>query len=279
MLHHGIRRSGFMLVTILIANFFISAMIIMSPGTQATQKTGNLISLVTSKEVHMSSKITWYGHATLGVETGGFKLLIDPNFSSNPLAPVGANQVLADFILVTHGHSDHICDAVSIAKRNGATVITNFEIANWLEKQDVITHAQHLGGGYQHPFGYLKLTLALHGSSLPDGSYGGNPAGFLLTTKDDTKMYFAGDTGLFGDMQLIGEEGLDLAVIPIGDNFTMGPADALRAVKMLKPKVVIPIHFGTWGIIDQDAGKWAAKVYEETGAEVRVLKPGESITL
>lgn len=227
----------------------------------------------------MSSKITWYGHATLGVETGGYKLLIDPNFSSNPLAPVRADQVSADFILVTHGHGDHICDAVSIAKRNGATVITNFEIANWLEKQGIETHAQHLGGGYKHPFGYLKLTLALHGSSLPDGSYGGNPAGFLITTKDNKKMYFAGDTGLFGDMQLIGEEGLDLAVIPIGDNFTMGPADALKAVKMLKPKVVIPIHYGTWGIIDQDAEEWSVQVCKETGAEVRVLKPGESITI
>lgn len=227
----------------------------------------------------MSSKITWYGHATLGVETGGYKLLIDPNFSSNPLAPVRADQVSTDYILVTHGHGDHICDAVSIAKRNGATVITNFEIANWLEKQGIETHAQHLGGGYQHPFGYLKLTLALHGSSLPDGSYGGNPAGFLITTKDKKKMYFAGDTGLFGDMQLIGEEGLDLAVIPIGDNFTMGPADALKAVKMLKPKVVIPIHYGTWGIIDQDAEEWSVQVCKETGAEVRVLKPGESITI
>ena len=168
---------------------------------------------------------------------------------------------------------------MAIAKRSNATVITNFEIANWLDKQGVETHAQHLGGGYHHPFGYLKLTLALHGSALPDGSYGGNPAGFLLTTKDNKKIYIAGDTGLFGDMKLIGEEGIDLAVLPIGDNFTMGPADALRAVKLLMPKVIIPIHFGTWDLINQDANQWAVNVKAETGAEVHVLKPGESFTL
>ena len=113
-------------------------------------------------------------------------------------------------------------------------------------------HPQHLGGGFQHPFGYLKLTLALHGSALPDGSYGGNPAGFLLTTHAGEKIYMAGDTGLFGDMRLIGEEGVTLAVIPIGDNYTMGPDDALRAVKLLTPEYVIPIHYSTWGLIAQD---------------------------
>ena len=130
-----------------------------------------------------------------------------------------------------------------------------------------------------HPFGYLKLTLALHGSDLPDGSYGGNPAGFLLTTIDGKKIYMAGDTGLFGDMKLIGEEGLDLAVIPIGDNYTMGPEDAVRAVKFLNPKVVIPIHFGTWGLIEQNAEAWAARVQNETGAKAVVLKPGGTFTL
>ncbi len=223
--------------------------------------------------------LTWYGHATLGLETGGYNLLIDPFFSGNPAAPVSADAVAADFILVSHGHGDHVGDAVSIAKRTGATAISNFEIATWLAAQGVQkTHGQHIGGGFRHPFGYLKLTLALHGSQLPDGSNGGNPAGFLLTTNDGKKIYLAGDTGLFGDMRLIGEEGLDLAVIPIGDNFTMGPADALRAVKMLTPKTVIPIHFGTWGLIDQDAAAWSAKVKEETGVNVVVLKPGQSFT-
>lgn len=223
------------------------------------------------------NKFTWYGHATLGLETGGCKLLIDPFFSGNPAAPVGADRVAADFILVTHGHGDHVGDTVAIASRTGATVISNFEIASWLTARGVEkTHGQHIGGGFRHPFGYLKLTLALHGSQLPDGANGGNPAGFLLTTQDGKKIYMAGDTGLFGDMRLIGEEGLDVAVIPIGDNYTMGPADALRAVKLLTPKTVIPIHFGTWGLINQDAPAWAARVEQETGAKAVVLKPGES---
>lgn len=227
----------------------------------------------------MTNTLTWFGHATLGLETGGHQLLIDPFFSGNPAAPITAEQVMADFILVTHGHGDHVGDTVSIAKRTGATVIANFEICNWLGKQGVDnTHPQHLGGGFKYPFGYLKLTLALHGSALPDGSYGGNPAGFLLTTTGGEKIYLAGDTGLFGDMKLLGEEGLDLAVIPIGDNFTMGPEDALRAVKLLTPKHVIPIHYGTWGLIDQDAGSWATRVEKETGAKVHPLKPGERFT-
>jgi L-ascorbate metabolism protein UlaG (beta-lactamase superfamily) len=125
----------------------------------------------------------------------------------------------------------------------------------------------------------LKLTLALHGSILPDGSYGGNPCGFLLTTNDGRKIYCAQDTGLFGDMKLIGEEGLDLAVIPIGDNYTMGPDDALRAVKMLEPKAVIPIHYNTWDLLNQDAEAWAERVRKETKSKPVILKPGESYSV
>ena len=227
----------------------------------------------------MTSVFTWFGHATLGLETGGFKLLIDPYFSGNPSVKIKANQVEADYILVTHGHGDHIGDTVEIAKRCSALVISNAEISSWLRKQGVKTHAQHIGGGYQHPFGYLKLTTALHGSSLPDGSNGGNPAGFLLTTNENKKIYMAGDTGLFGDMKLIGEEGLDLAVIPIGDNYTMGPADALRAVKLLNPKAVIPIHFNTFDLIRQDPQAWAERVEAETDSKVHLMQPGDTYSL
>ncbi len=226
----------------------------------------------------MSNRLTWYGHATLGLETGGYRLLIDPFFTGNPAATTSAEAVTADYILVSHGHGDHVGDTVAIAKRTGATVISNFEIVNWLSAQGVEkTHPQHLGGGFKHPFGYLKLTFAIHGSALPDGSYGGNPCGFLLTTNDGRKIYTAQDTGLFGDMKLIGEEGLDVAVLPIGDNFTMGPADALRAVKLLQPKIVVPIHYNTWPLIAQDVEAWARQVEAETNTLVRVLKPGESM--
>ena len=228
----------------------------------------------------MTTKFTWYGHATLGLETDGYKIVVDPFFSGNPAASTSADAVEADFILISHGHGDHVGDGVALAKRTGATVISNDEIANWFAAQGVEkTHGQHLGGGYKHPFGYLKLTFAIHGSALPDGSNGGNPCGFLLTTPDGEKIYLAQDTGLFGDMKLIGEEGLDLAVIPIGDNYTMGPDDALRAVKLLEPKIVIPIHYNTFPLLAQDENAWAARVQSETAAKVVVLKPGESYFL
>lgn len=224
--------------------------------------------------------LTWYGHAALGLSSGGFRLLIDPFFFGNPAASISADEAQADFILISHGHGDHVGDAVAIAKRTGAAIISNFEIASWFAKQGVEkTHGQQLGGGFRHPFGYLKLTLAFHGSALPDGSYGGNPCGFLLTTNDGKKIYLAQDTGLFGDMKLIGEEGLDLAVLPIGDNYTMGPDDALRAVQFLQPKVVIPIHYNTWELIAQDGSAWVERVNAETGTQAVLLKPGESYSL
>lgn len=227
----------------------------------------------------MSFKFTWYGHAALGIETGGYHLLVDPFLTGNPSAAISAADVRADYILITHGHGDHLGDAGQIAKRTGAVVISNSEIIGWLGKKGIEGHGQHLGGGFHYPFGYVKLTAAMHGSELPDGSGGGNPAGFLITTLAGEKIYCAGDTGLFGDMRLIGEEGIDLAVLPIGDNYTMGPEDALRAVKLIQPRRVIPIHYNTWPLIRQDANAWAERVRAETSAEVDVLQPGESITL
>lgn len=226
----------------------------------------------------MDDKITWYGHATLGLETAGYKILVDPFFDGNPASPVKAEAVTADFILITHGHDDHLGDTLAIAKRSDALVISNYEIAEWLDERGLRTHAQHLGGGHLHPFGYLKLTFALHGSALPDGSYGGNPAGFILTLKNGKNIYIAGDTGLFGDMRLIGDEDIELAVLPIGDNYTMGPADALRALKLLSPRRVLPIHYSTWELITQDAQAWS-KQAAQTGVQVHLLKPGESVKI
>jgi L-ascorbate metabolism protein UlaG (beta-lactamase superfamily) len=224
----------------------------------------------------MSTRVRWLGHAALAVESDGQSLLLDPFLTDNPAAAAKADEVAADFILVSHGHGDHVGDTVAIARRTGATVISNYEIGNWLQAKGVTkVHGLQHGGGFNFPFGRAKLTLAFHGSVLPDGTYGGNPCGVLLYLKDGKKIYDAADTGLFGDMRLIGEEGLDLAILPIGDNYTMGPEDALRAVKLLQPKKVLPIHYNTWDLIAQDATAWARRVRQETNTEPVVLKPGE----
>jgi L-ascorbate metabolism protein UlaG (beta-lactamase superfamily) len=227
----------------------------------------------------MAIRIRWLGHACVLIETNGTRILMDPFLTGNPAAAATADEVSADFILVSHGHGDHVGDAVDIAKRTGATVIANYEISEWFKGKGVEkVHGQQHGGSHTFPFGRVKLTLAFHGSQLPDGSYGGNPCGFLLYLPDGKRekvIYNAADTGLFGDMRLIGEEKLDLAILPIGDNYTMGPDDSIRALGLLKPKKVIPIHYNTWELIAQDAGKWAARVRKKTKAKPLVLQPGE----
>jgi len=228
----------------------------------------------------MATTLRWLGHGCWLVNTGGTAILIDPFLNDSPTAPVKADAVKPDFVLVSHGHFDHVADAASIAVRTGATVVSNFEICEWLGKQGVKnSQPMNLGGSIELPFGRVKLTLAFHGSVLPDGTYGGNPCGFLFYLKDGKKIYDAADTGLFGDMKLIGEEGIDLAILPLGDNYTMGPDDALRAVKLIQPKKVLPIHYNTWDVIAQDAQAWAERVRRETKTEPVVLKPGEWVTV
>ena len=242
----------------------------------------------------MSVQVTWYGHSAVGIVSPMVKILIDPFFTGNDMASASADDVEADVIIVTHGHSDHLGDTVDIAKRTGAMVISNFEIINWLTPKlagtkespyregadnEANVHALHIGGGHGFEWGRVKLTMAQHGSSMPDGSYGGLAAGVLLYL-GGIRIYHAGDTGLFYDMKLIGENGrLDLAMLPIGDNFTMGPDDALRAVKLLGARNVAPLHFDTFDVIHQDPAEWAVRVGKETDVTAHVLEPGGELTL
>lgn len=223
--------------------------------------------------------LTYYGHSTWALETKDATILMDPFFTGNPLAPVAADAVKPSFIILTHAHGDHYGDTVEIAKRTGATLISNFEIVSYCQKQGVANaHPMHLGGGYTFPFGRVKLTVAHHGSSFPDGTYGGNPAGLLLEI-EGKRLYNAGDTALFSDMSLIGEGGLDVALLPIGDNFTMGPEDAAIAAKFLRARTVIPEHYNTWPVINQDPEAFKRRVEAATDARVAIVKPGEKFEI
>jgi len=227
----------------------------------------------------MPTEIKYLGHSSFQIMTNNKSILIDPFLTDNPTATTTADEIDADVILVTHGHFDHVADVEAIAKRTGALLIANYEIVTWFQNQGIENaHPMHIGGQHVFDFGTVKLTIAHHGSGLPDGSNGGNPAGIVLRTADGT-IYHAGDTGLFLDMQLIAEEDIQVAILPIGDNFTMGPADSVKATGFLKASTVIPAHFNTWPLIEQDTDAWQQAIRSETSAQPVVLSPGESFLL
>ncbi len=225
-------------------------------------------------------QVTYHGHSCFLIETSTARLLIDPFITDNPLATVQPADLRCDYILITHGHEDHTGDALSIAKANQATLIANYEIAEYFSAQGVKTHGMNPGGAFRFPFGRVKLTPAVHSSSVKAGLnpiYLGEPCGIIIEA-DGKRLYHAGDTALFLDMQLIARGGLDLAIIPIGDNYTMGPEDALDSLDILKPRLAIPVHYNTWPPIAQDAAAFARSAATR-GHAVNALPPGGSFTL
>ncbi len=222
-------------------------------------------------------KITYYGHACFGAQVANKALLFDPFITGNELARnIDVKKVPADYILISHGHQDHIGDAAEIAKRTGAMIISNFEITTWFNKQGIEkTHPLNHGGGCQFDFGRVKLVNALHSSSLPDGAYGGNPGGFVVESGEGN-FYYSGDTALMLDMQLIGQSTpLKFAALCLGDNFTMNVDDALKAADFVKCKEVLGLHFDTFPPIHIDHAA-AVKKFKDAGKDLRLLKPGES---
>jgi L-ascorbate metabolism protein UlaG (beta-lactamase superfamily) len=225
-------------------------------------------------------KATYYGQSCLEIETDGVKLLFDPFITHNPLAKhIDINSLKPDYILVTHGHADHVADLVTVQKNSGAKVICIAEIAGWLEKQNITNvHGMNIGGSYTFNFGRVKMVNATHSSSMPDGSYGGNPAGFVIYTVEGKRVYIAGDTGLTYDMKLLENEGLDWAILPIGDNYTMGIDDAIKSTDFFKCKNVVGVHYDSFPVIEINKDE-AAEKFLKAGLVLKLPAIGESISL
>jgi L-ascorbate metabolism protein UlaG (beta-lactamase superfamily) len=222
-------------------------------------------------------KLIYLGHSAFYLESNnGSSILIDPFLDKNPLAPIKAKQVFADYIILTHAHGDHIGDALAIADMNSTTIICVSELASIIAKKGYKVHAMQIGGAYGFSFGRLKLTMALHGSRTPEGEYAGCAAGAILEI-DDVTIYHCGDTGIFGDMKLIGEmHKIDYLLIPIGGNYTMDVDDAVIATTMIKPGVAIPMHYNTMEIITADPEDFVAKL-NNAGQVGLILQPGEEL--
>lgn len=224
--------------------------------------------------------LTYYGHSCFSVVIGEKKILFDPFISGNELATgVDISGIEADYIFVSHGHANHTLDCITIAQSTGAKVVTNWEIHDWLNKNGVPnTHPMNTGGKWQFDFGVVKCVVAQHSSGLPDGSYGGNPMGFIFMT-DETNFYYAGDTALTLDMQLIPMFAeIDFAILPIGDNFTMGPEDAVEAATMVQTKKIIGVHYDTFGFIKIDHKK-AIDLFHSKHLELILPEIGKTISL
>jgi len=224
-------------------------------------------------------KTTYYGHASFELETGGKKLLFDPFISHNPLAKaIDVNSLRPDYILISHGHGDHVADLEAIQKNSGAKVICIAEIAGWLGNKGIENvHGMNIGGGYDFDFGRVKMVYALHSSSMPDGAYGGSPAGFVLSI-EGKKIYYAGDTALTMDMKLLADENLDWAYLPIGDNYTMGVGDAIKAAGFINCKNIIGMHYDTFPVIKIDKDE-VQKKFTNAGLNLKLLTIGETMAL
>jgi L-ascorbate metabolism protein UlaG (beta-lactamase superfamily) len=221
-------------------------------------------------------KLTYLSHSTFMLDDGSHKLIIDPFITGNPTCPIKVEDVKVNFVVLTHAHGDHLGDAFTIAKNNDALVIAVNELANYAAENGCKAHNMHIGGGFNFPFGRLKFTIAHHGSSSPDGRYMGEPAGVVIKMGGKT-VYHTGDTGLFLDMKLIGElDKIDIFLVPIGDNFTMGIDDAVKAVEFVNPEFTIPMHYNTFPVIPADPNEFKKKV-ESIGKKCRVMEFGETI--
>lgn len=221
-------------------------------------------------------KLTFLGHSAFLLESSDARILIDPFLTGNPVAKTKPEELKVDYVLLTHGHGDHIGDGVEIAKANNATIVAPFELANYCADKGAQVHPMHIGGGFNFPFGRVKLTIAHHGSAAPDGTYTGNPCGFLVTM-DGKTVYHTGDTGLFYDMKLIGEMNkIDVALLPIGDNFTMGIDDAVKAAELLQAGLAIPMHYKTFDVINAEPAEFVEKA-QAKGLKAQILPIGESL--